>query len=330
MTVLEVESHPDAIQSLTLPNELTGSEGVAYSPAGDVIAVATSDTNRVFLFRRKTDGQFATAPFLELGGQDGALSYPHDVSFAASGERELLAVAQRRGAIAIYQRNADDRTYGPKPIFEICGSETQLKFSDGVAFVPPRYDHLAVCNWKTGTVSIYRQVSHSPVRFALKPVFVLQHPSVHRPDGLGFSACGRWLAVANHGSHTVSIYRRRTPILALGRLQYGPEPVTVIDDPSLCHPHSVAFNPGTNHLVVTNAGANYFSVYQPLGRGRHLRWSRSSSLRTTVAPEAAFREVNGHNKMEGGPKGIAIHRDRLAICNPDYGIKIYRLREGLA
>jgi DNA-binding beta-propeller fold protein YncE len=325
-TSLEVESSPETIQSFVLPDALTGSEGIAYSPAGDVMAVATSDTNRVFLFRRRLDGQFETTPFSHLGGSDSPLRYPHDVSFTTSGDGELLAVAQRTGVIAVYQRNPLDGTYGPAPVFEIRGPETRLKFSDGVTFVPPHYDHLAACN-RPGTVSFYRQVSRAPVRFALKPVFVLQHPSIDRPDGLGFSACGRWLAVANHGRHTVSIYRRRPRPLSLGRLEYGPEPVTIIDDASLCHPHSVAFNPGTNHLAVTNAGANYFSVYQPIGRGRNLRWSRLPSLKTIVAPEAVFTEVNSLNTMEGGPKGIAIHRDRLAICNPDYGVKIYRIRE---
>jgi len=323
---LEVESSPGAIQSLVLPEALTGSEGIAYSSAGDVIAVAASNKNRVFLFRRRADGQFEGAPFLQLGGPGSELRYPHDVSFTSSGEGELLAVAQRKGAITIYQRNPADGTYGTAPIFEICGPETGLKFSDGVAFVPPHYDHLAVCNRWPGTISFYRRMSRTPVRFDLKPVFVLEHASVHLPDGLGFSACGRWLAVANHGRHTVSIYRRRGRLSALGGLKYGPEPVTVIDDPSLRHPHSVAFNPETNHLVVTNAGANYFNVYEPIGHKRNVRWSRTPCLKTVVAPEAAFMEVNARNKMEGGPKGVAIHRDGLAICNPEYGVKIYRIQ----
>jgi hypothetical protein len=31
--------------------------------------------------------------------------------------------------------------------------------------------------------------------------------------------------------------------------------------------------------------------------------------------------------MEGGPKGVAAHRDRLAICSPEHGVKIYSLRD---
>jgi P pilus assembly chaperone PapD len=54
---------------------------------------------------------------------------------------------------------------------------------------------------------------------------------------------------------------RRT-ILLRGKFRYGPRPVTIIEDSGLRHPDSLAFTPETNHLVVTNAGANYFSVYQ--------------------------------------------------------------------
>jgi len=324
--VLEIDSRADSVQSFALPDELQGSEGIAYSPKGDVLAVATGDTNMVFLFRRSADGRFETEPCARLGGGDSPLNFPHDVAFASSGSGELLAVVQREGAVAIYQRKGDG-IYGTAPVFEIRGPRTRLKFSDGVAFVPPRCDHLAVCNWETSTVSFYRQVSASPVRFDLEPVFLLEHSSLSRPDGLAFSACGLWLALANHGKHTVSIYRRRSRLLARGKLSYGPGPVAVIDDPTLRYPHSVAFTPETNDLVVTNSGANYFNVYPSIERGRRLRWSNSPSLSPIVRPDVEFQQVNSRNAMEGGPKGVAVHRDGLAICNPEIGVKIYRLRE---
>ena len=139
--------------------------------------------------------------------------------------------------------------------------ETRLNYTDGVAFVPPNNDYLAACNLRTSKIVFYRKPSGSSVGFKLEPVFELKH-GVYRPDGLAFSQCGTWLAVANHGNHTVSIYQRRKPILSRLKLKYGPRPVTIIKDPGFRYPHSVAFTPETNHLVVTNAGANYFSVYR--------------------------------------------------------------------
>jgi 6-phosphogluconolactonase (cycloisomerase 2 family) len=203
-----------------------------------------------------------------------------------------------------------------------------LNYTDGVAFVPPDNDYLAACNLRTNRISFYRRTYGSRVGFELEPVFELRH-RVFRPDGIAFSRCGEWLAVANHGNHTVSIYRRRQSIFARRKLKYSRIPATVIKDPGFRYPHSVAFTPDTHHLVVTSAGANYFSIYAPQGRGWSMRWSQLPVLKKIVGPDSIFQQVNASNKMEGGPKGVAIYKDILAVCSPEHGIKIYSLRENL-
>jgi DNA-binding beta-propeller fold protein YncE len=323
-----IDAGGDPFQSLAPPNKSQRFEGIAFSPSGNAIAVATSETNSVFLFRRRANGLFETEPYSSIEGPKSGLKYPHDVSFCRSGDTELLAVAQRGGAITLYEKNRASDSYGPEPVFEIRGPETKLKFSDGVAFVPPADDDLlAVCNLELASISFYRRASRSPLGFKLKPVFVLKHRSLAEPDGLAFSRCGTWLAVANHGNNSVSVFRRRKSIFSRGALRYARRPVTVIRDPRMRYPHSVAFTPETNHLVVTNAGANYFTVYEPSGDDPKLCWSQSPMLQKTVGPDQLFKEVNARNKQEGGPKGVAIHENNLAVCSPEYGIKIYSFRE---
>lgn len=326
-SVFEFELSGDSVQALRMPGELCRAEGIAFSSSGNIIAIATSDTNTVFLFRRGADGQFEATPYWSISGPEARLSYPHDVTFASFGDHELLAVAQRGGSIAIYQKGMANENYGPEPAFEISGPKTRLKYSDGVAFVPPDNDHLAACNLQTGMISFYRKNSDSPLCFDLQPVFELRHRSLVNPDGLAFSRCGEWLAVANHGNHSVSIFRRRHRAGSPDKLEYGPRPVTVIRDPGLRHPHSVAFTPETNHVVVTNAGANYFGVYSPTRGVFKMRWSQSPTAQKIVGPDELFHSVNARNKMEGGPKGIAIHQNSLAICSPEHGVKIYSYRE---
>jgi len=324
---IEIDASDDSVQNLTPPNNLQRFEGIAFSSSGNIIGVATADTNTVFLFRRKANGRFEDTPYGSINGATSGLKYPHDVSFTLSGDTELLAVAQRGGAITLYEKNRTDDNYSLDPVFEIRGPKTKLSFSDGVAFVPPNNDHLAACNLEIGSISFYHRIARSPIGFRLEPVFELKHGSLADPDGLAFSECGRWLAVANHGNHTVSIFQRRNRLLTGGKLKYGPKPVTIIKDPALRYPHSVAFTPETNHLVVTNAGANYFSVYEPKRHNFKMRWSQSPVLQKTVGPDSDFKEVNARNQMEGGPKGIAIHLSSLAICSPEHGVKIYSFRE---
>ena len=108
---------------------------------------------------------------------------------------------------------------------------------------------------------------------------------------------------------------------------YGPEPVAVIDDKRLRFPHSVAFTPRTNHLIVTNAGGNYFSAYAPRRSHFGLQWNKIPSGQTIVADEKVFEATNQDNRMEGGPKGLAVHGRTLAVCSPEIGIKIYSFEE---
>ena len=61
---------------------------------------------------------------------------------------------------------------------------------------------------------IQRRISLSPVAFEETPEFELKLPSGFDPDGLAFSRCGSWLATANHGKHSVSIFQRGNSIAA--------------------------------------------------------------------------------------------------------------------
>jgi DNA-binding beta-propeller fold protein YncE len=323
----EIELNPTSPQRIAPPSQAERFEGVDIAPAGDVMAIATADTNSVLLFRKTNAGLFEETPFARIDGPSSRLNYPHDVSFSRCGDTETLAVAQRGGAIAVFERNRDNESYRSEPVFEISGPQTRLSFSDGVAFVPPKNDYLAACNLQFATISFFRKLSVSPLRFSLTPEFELKHASIFNPDGLTFSRCGKWLAIANHGANSVSIFKRRRKLFAAGKLRYGPEPITVINDPMLRFPHSVAFTPLNNYLVVTNAGANYITVY-PAGRqGWRSTWLVSRGFQHVVGNDETFRGVNSENRMEGGPKGVAIRGNILAICNPEFGVEIYSIFE---
>ncbi len=322
---IQIDSNPVSVQQILPQNRFGRFEGVGFSNSGKILAIATSESNAVLLFRRGTDGRFEDEPYQIIGGS--GLSYPHDVSFSHWNDGELLAVAQRGGAIAIYTRMDDSGFYSISPSFLIGGEQSKLSFSDGVAFLPPDDLYLAACNLERDSICFFRRVSLSPPVFEIAPELEFKHKSIYQPDGLCFSSCGQWLACANHGRQTVAIFRR-TERMGNG-ISFERGPQAVIKDPQLRYPHSVGFTPVTNHVVVTNAGANYFAAY-PLQRRRWFgaRHSYSPELRIIVHDDDAFKAVNMSNKMEGGPKGVAITKDMLAVCSPQIGVKIYRFREG--
>jgi len=289
-------------------------EGVAYSADGRVLAAATADTNAALLFRRGADGTFAEQPFCILEG----LAYPHDVAFADGALGDAIAVAQRHGALALFARGADG-SYSARPVSEVSGAGSKLEWSDGVTFVPGSA-HVAACNLTAGAVTFYALRSRAPLAYASEPELVLTHPHMVHPDGLGFSADGRWLAVANHGGGTLTFFRRRKG----ERLAFS-HPAT-LKHADLRYPHSVAFT-GGGHIAVTNAGANYLSVFRFSGGFLSRRPSLTPAAKVTINDDGEFREINAKDKTEGGPKGIAIHRDEIAVCSPQIGIKIFRFSE---
>jgi hypothetical protein len=313
----------EAIQWIDRKRSSERFEGIDFSSSGSVMAAAASEANSVHLFQRMSDGRFEDSPFQIIGGID----YPHDVSFSKSDDSTELAVAGRSGTVRIYQKNKFGRGYDSEPAFKISGPQSNLHYSDGVAFLPPDDSYLAICNLELGTILFFRRVSRSPAMFEEKPEFELAHREIVGPDGLTFSACGRWLATANHGNHTVTIFKRRNKLLSDGKLIFGPEPVTVIEDPQFRYPHSVAFTPHTRHLIITNAGANFFTVHEPKRHYFGMRWSQSPVARVVVNDERSFKEANSPNSREGGPKGVTVHQHNLAICSPEIGIKTFSFRE---
>jgi len=305
---------PTPVQQILPAKPAVRFEGVAYSADGSVLAAVTADTNAALLFRRGADGKLCEQPFSVLEG----LIYPHDVAFADGALGNAIAVAQRHGALALFEGRSDG-TYGARPASELSGPSAQLVWSDGVAFVPGG-QYLAACNLTANAVTFYSLRSRAPLAFSSAPELVLTDPSMCNPDGLGFSGDGRWLAVANHGNGTVTFFRRRRG----GRLAFS-RPAT-LKHPDFRYPHSVAFT-GRGHIAVTNAGANYLNVFRFSGGLLGRRPALTPVAKLAINDDGAFRQINTHNKMEGGPKGVAIHGREIAVCSPEIGIKVYRFSE---
>lgn len=61
-----------------------------------------------------------------------------------------------------------------------------------------------------------------------------------------------------------------------------------------------------------------------------MRWSQLPSTEAIAHEDTGFEEVNTANKMEGGPKGVAVYQTNLAVCSPQIGVKIYSFRENRA
>ncbi len=266
-------------------------EGCALSADGRMLAVADAHDNAVLLFRKHAGAGFETVPYRVIEGEPAGLDFPHDVSFGPSGSGEILAVAQRDGVVSLFDPQPGA---GDAPLAELRGAETDLSFSDGVAFVPPDGRLLAVSNLLSHSITFYARPSLDSVCFEPRPVHRLAAGSIMRPDGLGISPCGGFLAVANHGAHSVSLFRRG----ADGG--YGPRAMQIISGPDLVHPHSVAFTEGARHLVITNSGAAHVTVLARQQDVFGVSWQRMKHGLPRFTPKAVFDRVNGEDPLRAG------------------------------
>ena len=322
-------SPQQAIQHILPPDSHQRMEGIALSSNGKTLGVVTSDTSQLHLYKYDNGSSaFTDVPFCSIAGEESRLDYPHDLSFSLDKNSRLLAVAQRSGSILIFEKDSDGDCYQPSPAFVISGADSGLDYSDGVAFLPPNGDYLVACNLARNNVSFFKNTSTArSVSFNTTPSFVLNSPYIQEPDGLAFSNDGNFLALANHGNHTVSIFQRDKSDTASKPCRYELDPVTTIHDKQFRYPHSLCFTPRGNHLIVSNAGENYISTYNfnqfgsPFNRQKS--WQKTTELKIKITDEETFDEVNMDNKMEGGPKGIACSRDLIAVCSPLIGVKLF-------
>lgn len=135
---IEIEAGDYLVQNLAPPDKAQRFEGIAFSSSGNIMGVATADTDTVYLYRRKPDGLFEDTPYCSICGPESRLNYPHDVSFSLSGSTELVAVAQRAGSISVYEKSKMDDQFGIEPVFEIYGKKTRLNHSDRRGVCPAR------------------------------------------------------------------------------------------------------------------------------------------------------------------------------------------------
>ena len=262
-------------------------EGIDYSHDGALLAVAELRGDCVAIV---SGGAIVS--------RISCLCGPHDVAF--SGDDALLFVANRRGNTVTAHPRAGEASYADAPAFRL--RRAGWRSTTAVAVDP--WGRLAVVDHEP-SVSGYGE--DGLLRWELRG------PSLDIPDGIAFSPAGVLLAVANNGSHSVTVYEG-------GHGGYGPEPVARIG--GLRHPHGLAFV-GEDLLVVASSGGPEIVAFKRGGGD----WS--AVARWPACPYEAFLAVHVDAYLasgrtlacEGGAKGLAIHGHRLAWSGPNIGLR---------
>jgi hypothetical protein len=280
-------------------DSLGRTEDVRFSPSNRRLAVAGFNRSRIVVLdieitRSIARTSIAVTRAVELASS--ALKLPHGVDFI---DENRLAVADRACGLAVFavpDGGPEAQSYEATPIQTLAPNATSLLNVPGSLCVgrdESGHEEILVCNNDGSDITRHRIASHTDG--AINSHEIVLRKWLSTPDGVSVSRDRRWLAVSNHGSHSVMLYK------------YGPS--LKVDSPpdgilrGVYYPHGVRFSADGRHLFVADAGAPYVNLFTQSDdewQGVH-----HSVARIRVMDESLFARGNV-NATEGGPKGIDI------------------------
>ena len=287
-------------------------EDLMFSPSGRRLAIAAYRANRIAIFdvavvAAENASQVVLGDVVEL--EASLLAAPHGLCFL---DEETVAVASRGGGVQVYAAAASGGVSGRRavaPIQAIAGDDgAPVRTPGSVAVFPVGPDELEllVCNNYSHVVT--RHVLDRRRAYASTRDEVLLRRGLDVPDGICYSPDGAWIAVSNHNTHEVLLYRRSAALHA----DSAPDAV-------LCNvicPHGVRFTPDQRHVLVADAHARYVNVYEPGASG----WQGAHEPRSMVPVLDWPTYLQGRsNPQEGGPKGIDIDPGmKVLACTTEF------------
>lgn len=287
---------------------LARTEDVRFSPSNRRLAIAAFHRARVLVLDVRV-GPSPASPSVSLDGGvellSPALRLPHGVDFL---DDDTLIVTNRAGDVVILPippGTADVAvvTVEPREVWPAAGSRL-LRVPGSVRVVPAGNGDLDafICNNDGHTISRHRLTGRGGAA-TLAHEDALLDRFLDVPDGVAASDDGRWLAVSNHGTHSVLVYERSA---ALGAES---EPAAMLR--RVCFPHGLSFTPDGRYLIVADAGAPRLHVFARPAESWHGVMRPAGSVR--VMDDATFQRGHG-NLAEGGPKGLDVDRGGRVVA----------------
>ena len=290
-------------------------EDVAVSPDGRRLAIACFGPSRIalvdFTIERDHDGDRPSAALVTSAVMVDCLglSMPHGLAFiddrrivTANRGAELLLVdippVGHDAACVTVQGRLVANAGSPVPV-KSPGSVAAIDAGSGLA-------ELLVCDNDGSTLT--RFVLDTYDGCAVLDSEILLRKRLNIPDSVTLSPSGEWLAISNHWSNEVFVYRYDD------RLGPDDEPHGVLEGPNF--PHGLRFSSDSRHIVVADSGLPYVHTYESERGDWSGRRQPVSSVRVMDDDEYL---AGKYNFQEGGPKGLEfVDGDRAVVLTSEF------------
>jgi len=275
-------------------------EDIKFSPNNKRLAIAEFANSKIAVLGVRivssSAGLLITLPYaFEISST--RLKEPHGLTFL---DDDRIIVANRDRDICIFEippRYEDGDCYD-LPELECLGCFEGI-FSPGSVAVIPKANNLFeafICNNYSNNVT--RHWLEITTRCTIHKNDILLREWLEIPDGICISNDGHWIAVSNHSTHCVLLYKD------IDSLNEKSSPDGILG--SVSYPHGLNFTSDGKFILVADAGSPNVHVY---AKG-HTTWQ---GVRNPLMSFAVMEEDNflrgRYNPQEGGPKGIDISKD---------------------
>jgi hypothetical protein len=291
---VEVSAPPEVLSALT---RLGRTEDVRFSPSGRRLAIAGFELNTLYIIDLEVANVEAELCVTLTGLTEvtsGCLHEPHGVCFL---DDDTLAVANRHAEVPILrlpQAVPGLRRIDVEPVQTLRADDVHGLKSPGSVLasrLAPDVYELLVCNNYADNVS--RHVVDGRDDYRVLSSEVLVRGAIDLPDGVALSEDRSWLAISNHNTHSILLYRYTA---SLGS---DTPPDGVLEN--INYPHGLCFTADGAHVVVADAGTPYVHVFAR--GGDDWRGARQPIATSRIMDDESFLRGR-YNHQEGGPKGL--------------------------
>lgn len=279
-------------------------EDLQFSPDGRRLAIAGLNEDRVLILEVESmtaepvwNVHFSKATTLK----SPTFNKPHGLAWA---DNEILLVANRDGQVPMVRapRFANSSELLVHPIHVLGVSEADFVSTPGsvsLRSLGPDLLEVLICNNFAHTVSRHYLNRQGLTILGSETVIRKQ---LNVPDGVTYSHSGKWVAVSNHYSNSVLLYRTED-------LGSGDHPAGTLR--GVGYPHGISFTPDDRALFAADAGAPYAHLF--VAGDADWAGNRIPVSSIKVMDDETF--ARGHyNPEEGGPKGLTVSPDGNLLC----------------
>ena len=271
-------------------------EDVKFSPGNQRLAIADHFRDKIVVFDLSIESGLSSKQITLTNAIEISSSYlkrPHGLDFIGD---NTIIVANREGQICLFEIPAGGTgSCELSPASILTSKEISSPGSVAVSKNPEGCYEALICSDYTD------KVSRHTLRFKDKSPDddgqALLQKWIRFPDGICVSKKSDWIAVSNHDTHAVFVYKNDSGLNNMSN-----------PDGILRHyyPHGLRFACDDRFLIATSAGSPYLNIYE--AAEADWRGVRDPVLTIKVLSDEDFLRCR-ISREDGGPKGIDVNND---------------------